>query len=89
MSLSIYLINFIAVVLMMLFGWAFSVHRQNVTVVDSLWGMGFVLVAWLTLFQLDGMGMRSVLITVLTTLWGVRLTLYLTWRNHGKGEDPR
>jgi steroid 5-alpha reductase family enzyme len=89
MSLSIYLINLLAVVFMMLLGWAVSVHRQNVTIVDSLWGMGFVLIAWLTLFMLDGLGMRSLLITVLTTLWGVRLTLYLTWRNHGKGEDPR
>jgi steroid 5-alpha reductase family enzyme len=89
MSLSIYIINLLAVVFMMLLGWVVSVQRQNVTIVDSLWGMGFVLIAWLTLFQLDGMGMRSLLITVLTTLWGVRLALYLTWRNHGKGEDPR
>jgi len=36
MSLSIYLINLIAVVLMMFSGWVFSVRRQNVTIVDSL-----------------------------------------------------
>ena len=89
MPSSIYLINLLAVVCMMVIGWVFSVRKQNVTIVDSLWGMGFVLIAWLTLFQLDGMGGRSLLITVLTTLWGVRLTLYLTWRNYGKGEDPR
>jgi steroid 5-alpha reductase family enzyme len=89
MSLSIYLINLLAVVFMMVFGWIFSVQRQNVTIVDSLWGTGFVMIAWLTFFQLDGIGTRSLLITILTTLWGVRLTLYLTWRNYGKGEDPR
>jgi steroid 5-alpha reductase family enzyme len=89
MPSSIYLINLLAVVCMMVTGWVFSVRKQNVTIVDSLWGLGFVLIAWLTWFQLDGMGGRSLLITVLTTLWGVRLALYLTWRNYGKGEDPR
>ncbi len=89
MSISIYLINLMAVVFMMFLGWTFSVQRRNVTIVDSLWGMGFVLIAWLTFFQLEGMEMRALLITVLTTLWGIRLALYLTWRNYGKGEDPR
>jgi len=89
MPSTIYLINLLAVVCMMVIGWVFSVRKQNVTIVDSLWGLGFVLIAWLTWFQLDGMGGRSLLITVLTTLWGGRLALYLTWRNYGKGEDPR
>jgi steroid 5-alpha reductase family enzyme len=89
MPISIYLINLLAVVLMMLCGWIVSVQKQNVTVVDSLWGIGFVLIAWLTLFQLDATGARALLITCLTTLWGFRLALYLTWRNYGKGEDPR
>jgi steroid 5-alpha reductase family enzyme len=89
MPLSIYLINLTAVVGMMIIGWLFSVRKRNVTIVDSLWGMGFVLIAWLTWFQLDGTDGRSLLIAVLTTLWGIRLTLYLTWRNYGKGEDPR
>jgi steroid 5-alpha reductase family enzyme len=89
MPISIYLINLLAVVFMMLCGWIFSVQKQNVTVVDSLWGIGFVLIAWLTLFQLDGIGPRALLITLLVTLWGGRLALYLTWRNYGQGEDPR
>jgi steroid 5-alpha reductase family enzyme len=89
MSLSIYIVNLLAVVIMMFSGWLYSVYREDVTIVDSLWAVGFVLIAWLTLFQLDAMGMRSLLITVLTSLWGVRLALYLTWRNYAKGEDPR
>jgi steroid 5-alpha reductase family enzyme len=51
--------------------------------------MGFVLIAWMTWFQADGYGGRKLLLAGLTTLWGLRLTLYLTWRNHGKKEDPR
>ena len=32
---------------------------------------------------------RKWLITILITLWGLRLALYIFWRNHGKGEDYR
>lgn len=33
--------------------------------------------------------MRSILLVAMTTIWGVRLAVYLAWRNHGKDEDPR
>lgn len=89
MTASIYVTNLIAVMLMMMTGWFFSVYRRNVTIVDSLWGLGFVLIAWITWLQADGYWGRKLLLAGLTTIWGVRLTLYLTWRNHGKGEDPR
>ena len=84
-----YVYNLLAVAAMMVIGWLLSLRKNNVTIVDSLWGTGFVLVAWMTLFQVDGVRERQFLLTGITTLWGVRLTLYLTWRNHGKGEDPR
>ena len=32
---------------------------------------------------------ESLFTTVLVTVWGVRLAVYLAWRNHGKGEDFR
>jgi steroid 5-alpha reductase family enzyme len=32
---------------------------------------------------------RRLLIAVLVTLWGLRLSTYLSWRNWGKGEDHR
>ena len=32
---------------------------------------------------------RSLLMLVLVTIWGLRLTGYLAWRNIGKGEDRR
>ena len=40
--------NFVAVLGMMLLGWLASLVTKNVTIVDSLWGLGFVLIAWLT-----------------------------------------
>jgi steroid 5-alpha reductase family enzyme len=32
---------------------------------------------------------RKILIVVVTTAWGLRLSAHLAWRNWGKGEDPR
>lgn len=81
--------NLAAVTAMMIGGWLISIARRNVTIVDSLWGMGFVLIAWLTFTLSDGFWTRKMLIAVLVTLWGLRLSAYLSWRNWGKGEDPR
>ena len=81
--------NLVAVAAMMVTGWFVSLGYRNVTVVDSLWGLGFVLIAWLTYWFSDGYGGRKILITILVTLWGLRLSAYLSWRNWGKGEDPR
>ena len=81
--------NLVAVIGMMIFGWLISLIHKNVTIVDSLWGLGFVLIAWLTFALAEGFWGRKLLIVLLTTIWGLRLSLYLSWRNWGKGEDPR
>ncbi|MDX1707847.1 MAG: DUF1295 domain-containing protein, partial [Desulfobacterales bacterium] len=51
--------------------------------------LGFVLIAWITFGLTEGFTGRKILIGVLTTVWGVRLSAHLAWRNWGKGEDPR
>lgn len=84
-----YIVNLLAVTGMMSAGWVVSVYRRNVTLVDTLWGLGFVLIAWLTWFRVEGIWGRQLLLVLLTSFWGVRLAGYLGWRNHGKGEDPR
>ncbi len=85
----IFSLNLAAVILMMTIGWLISLVLKNVTVVDSLWGLGFVMIAWTTFFLTDGFFGRKLLIAMLVTFWGLRLSLYLTRRNWGKGEDPR
>ena len=81
--------NFAAVVLMMICGWFISLQYKNVTIVDSLWGLGFVLIAWITFSMSEGFIGRKLLLAILVSLWGLRLMVYLSWRNWGKGEDPR
>lgn len=70
-------------------GWIAGLLRRNVTIADSLWGPGFMLIAWLSFFGGNGFQGRKILLTLLVTLWGLRLFIHLSIRNRGKGEDPR
>jgi steroid 5-alpha reductase family enzyme len=82
-------LNFGVVLAMMVLGWVASLMARNVTVVDSLWGLGFVLIAWTTFLLSNGFNGRNTLVALLVTVWGLRLSIYLTLRNWGAGEDPR
>jgi steroid 5-alpha reductase family enzyme len=62
---------------------------KNASIADVFWGLGFVLVAWLTFFFAQGYPGRKMLLTLCTTLWGLRLSLHILWRNWGQGEDRR
>lgn len=69
--------------------WLVSLWKRDASIVDPFWGLGFVVVAWATWWQAEQpLGMPLVLVVV-ASLWGVRLALFLLWRNHGKGEDFR
>lgn len=89
LSLNIMLWNLAAVSALMVLGWIISLVYRNVTIVDSLWGLGFILIAWLTFSMSQGYWGRNLLLALLVTMWGLRLSLFLSWRNWGKGEDPR
>lgn len=72
--------------------WALSMWLRNASIVDVFWGAGFVLIGWSTLGQHQlghGATERGTLLTALVTVWGLRLTAYLMWRNWGAPEDFR
>jgi steroid 5-alpha reductase family enzyme len=79
----------IAIACMMIAVWAISLVMRDASIVDIAWGSGFVLVAWVSYWLSDGNSTRSLLLTVLTTIWGLRLAFYLAKRNLGHGEDFR
>lgn len=87
--LNLFLVNLLAAAGLMIIGWVYSLIKKDVTIADSLWGLGFVLIAWLTFFRADGFLLRKLLITGLVTVWGLRLFIHLSIRHRGKGEDPR
>jgi steroid 5-alpha reductase family enzyme len=79
----------IAVVAMMVGVWLLSLAVRDASIVDSFWGLGFVLVAAVALLLGPGVFERRVLVFVLVGVWGARLSLHIARRNWGKGEDFR
>ena len=76
----------------MTLGWVVSLVRKDASVVDPLWGLGFIVAAVSYLVLLDDHRVdqaREVLVLAMVSAWGLRLSGYLLWRNRGRGEDPR
>ena len=69
--------------------WVFSLLRNDVSIVDSLWSLMFLLVALVYNSVAEMTGPRALLVLVLVALWALRLSIYITWRNHGQPEDYR
>jgi len=67
-----------------------AVVRKDNSLADIAWGGGFVLIAIVTFLLAPGYAeARQVLATCLVTLWGLRLAIYIHFRNLGRGEDYR
>ncbi len=62
---------------------------KNNSIVDMGWGAGFVIVAIITLVSEGAYLERNLLVALLVTIWGGRLTYYILKRNWGKPEDFR
>lgn len=59
------------------------------SIVDIGWGIGFVVLTLALVFKVGIENGREMLIAVLVTIWGIRLSSYLFIRNKGRGEDYR
>jgi steroid 5-alpha reductase family enzyme len=90
MFFELYLIGLGTIMAMMAVLWGLSLILKDSSIVDIFWGAGFVVSGWL-FFVLtpDGFLTRKLIITTLVTIWGLRLSIYIGWRNIGKGEDYR
>jgi steroid 5-alpha reductase family enzyme len=78
-----------AVAAMMLLVWLISLAKRDASIIDPGWGAGFVLVTLISIGLNFPPGQRACLLLILTTVWGLRLSLFLLWRNWGHGEDRR
>jgi len=68
---------------------AASLIKRRNDVADVAWGLGFVLMAWVSFFLSDDSGARGLLVGILVTVWGLRLAWHIHARNKGKAEDYR
>ncbi len=70
--------------------WLVSLPKRDVSIVDPLWPIVFVVMAWSLRLWSDGTGGgRSVLMLVMVSAWGLRLSAHLTARKWGAPEDFR
>ena len=74
-----------AVLVVMLVALAVAVARGRHDGIDTVWGLGFAVIAVVGLI-VSGTGW---LVTALTVIWGVRLAAYIQLRNGRRPEDPR
>jgi steroid 5-alpha reductase family enzyme len=70
--------------------WLMSLALRNASIIDTFWGIGFAIIAWIA-FTLTPQGylLRKQLVVGLVTIWGLRLALHIGTRNRGKPEDFR
>lgn len=79
----------LAIVVVMIATWVMSLLRRDASIVDIVWGLGFVVVVWVARGIGDGDPGRADLLTAMVTIWGLRLAGYLLWRSWGEDEDYR
>jgi steroid 5-alpha reductase family enzyme len=84
-----YSLAFMVVALLALGFWIFSLIRDDVSIVDSLWSIMFLVLLAAYLVFTDQVGPRKWLLLALVSVWAVRLSAYISIRNHGKPEDHR
>ena len=84
----LYLSSVEIVAAMMTALWLLSLILENSSIVDIFWGAGFVIVN-LFAFCFSQHATRQIILTILVTLWGLRLSAHVFLRNAGKHEDFR
>lgn len=84
-----YLLTLIPLIFLAILAWAASLRSNNVTIVDTMWAMFFLVATGLSFLLLTTPSSRACLILLLVIIWSCRLSLHLHIRNHNKSEDLR
>ena len=79
------------VAVLMLATFAYAMRTRVHAIMDTIWPLGFVIVALVSFGLSSGSGVtgRRVLVLALTAVWGLRLGAHIFSRNRGQGEDKR
>ena len=83
------ILEFVIVIVYMNAWFVIAIRQRRNDVADVAWGFGFLLVAATSLFLHWTTAARPILVTVLTTIWAIRLSVHIQLRHRGKPEDFR
>ena len=84
-----FLTSFAVVMTILFILWMIGTAFRDVSIVDPFWGAGFAIIGWITWWLNSPTHTRVLLLAILVSAWGLRLSLFLLWRNWGHGEDRR
>lgn len=88
-DLGIYAGGLSVALLLAMFGWLLSIRKHDVSIVDSMWSLFFLLMTIVYVGNASALGGRATLMLFLVALWAVRLSFFITLRNWGESEDRR
>lgn len=71
------LISTVSLFVLMTILWAVGMRLKNAAIVDAGWGLGYVVVAVTAWLTIEGVTTRQAVITLLVSLWGIRLAWHL------------
>jgi steroid 5-alpha reductase family enzyme len=69
--------------------WVLSLVIRDAGIMDIFWGLGFIVVSGVYFFSARAVDLLGYLLLALVVIWGLRLTVYIAFRNLGKPEDVR
>lgn len=87
--MSIYLITLAVLLGTAVAAWAVSLVTRDVSFVDSLWSIFFLIAATVFAVTADSLTLRGMIVFALVAIWSLRLSLHITIRNWGEDEDYR
>lgn len=86
---TIYYAGLIAIIFLALAGWVLSLARDNINHARCLWGLSIGMAAYCYALFFYDLHARTWLTLILVTLWAMRLSAYLGWRDGVHPEDFR
>jgi len=84
-----YIIALLVILGVGIVSWLVSVIRKDVSFVDSLWSLFFLIAAVVFVLDAQPISLRGKFVLALVVIWSLRLSIYITARNWGKPEDYR
>ena len=63
--------------------------KRNNSIIDIAWGIGFVIVSLFSLLTDSNLQLNQIIMSLLVSIWGLRLFYHILLRNKGKAEDFR
>jgi steroid 5-alpha reductase family enzyme len=89
---TLYLVALPVLLILILPTWIASVLKRDVSIVDSIWSLMLLALAltYTSPAWWNGeLSVRATLLLIMVSAWALRLSIYISWRNHGEGEDRR